>query len=109
MGGKSQDQTLKLAAVRFRQNGNDFWPGPLSTGGTAEVTAQTCLDYDKFAVTLREDAVRHRIYWDMVSEGASSEEIAEIFPDGYAMPSYFNLFPAHGNTAAGQDYYLAEV
>jgi hypothetical protein len=106
MGGKSQDQTLKLAAVRFRQNGNDFWPGPLSTGGTAEVTAQTCLDYDKFAVTLREDAVRHRIYWDMVTEGASAEEIAEIFPDGYAMPSYFNSFPAHGNTAAGQDYYL---
>ena len=30
MGGKSLDQTLKLAAVKFRGEGNDYWPGPLS-------------------------------------------------------------------------------
>ena len=106
MGGKSQDQTLKLAAVRFRTEGNDFWTGPLTNDGTAEVTAQTCIDYDKFAVTLREDAIRHRTYWDLVTAGAPAEAIAEIFPDGYAMPSYFTSFPAHGNTGAGQDFYL---
>ncbi|MFM7104484.1 MAG: hypothetical protein ACKOW8_03110, partial [Flavobacteriales bacterium] len=40
MGGKSQDQTLKLAAVTFRANGNDFWTGPLTNDGTAEVTSE---------------------------------------------------------------------
>ena len=33
--GISPDQQLKLAAVRYRTNGNDFWPGPLSNDGTA--------------------------------------------------------------------------
>ena len=107
MGGKSQDQTLKLAAVTFRNNGNDFWTGPLTNDGTAEVTAETCLEYDRFTVTLREDAIRHRTYWDLVASGAPAEQIAQIFPEGYQMPSYFLSYPAHGNTAAGQDFYLA--
>jgi len=107
MGGKSQDQTLKLAAVTFRANGNDFWTGPLTTDGTAEVTSETCQQYDKFTVTLRDDAIKHRTYWDLVSAGASSEAIAQIFPDGYIMPSYFTSYPAHGNTGIGQDFYLA--
>src|ERR1700754_205314 len=31
MGGTDINGQLKLAAVTFRQDGNDFWPGPLST------------------------------------------------------------------------------
>ena len=30
LGGISPDQQLKLAAVKYRWSGNDFWPGPLS-------------------------------------------------------------------------------
>ena len=37
IGGISPDQQLKLAAVRYRRDGNDFWPGPLSNDGAAEV------------------------------------------------------------------------
>lgn len=105
LGGKSQDQTLKLAAVRFRQDGNDYWPGPL-TQLTGEVTSQTCLDYDFFFVSLRQDAEKHYQYWDMVTSGASQEEIDAAFPDGYAMPSYFATYPAHGNASLNQDFYL---
>ena len=31
----------------------------------------------------------------------------EEFPDGYAIPSYFYDYPAHGNTALNQDFYLS--
>ena len=41
IGGISPDQQLKLAAVRYRRDGNDFWPGPLSNDGAAEVDATT--------------------------------------------------------------------
>jgi hypothetical protein len=107
MGGRSLDQTLKLAAVKFRAAGNDYWTGPLTNDGTAEVTAETCIEYDKFSVSLKEDAVRHNTYWELVISGATADQIAEVFPDGYTMPSYFLTYPAHGNTAAGQDFYLA--
>ncbi|MFN0031936.1 MAG: T9SS type A sorting domain-containing protein [Flavobacteriales bacterium] len=107
LGGLSPDQQLKLAAVTFRGTGNDFWPGPLTNDGTAEVTESTCEAYDQFYVSLRQDAQRHRQYYDLVTSGASAEAIALIFPDGYTIPTYFFNYPAHGNTAAGQDYYLA--
>ncbi len=106
MGGMSPDQTLKLAAVRFRQ-GNDFWPGPLTNDGTAEVSAATCVEYDKFMVTLRQDSERHRLWFDMQANGSTQEQIDAVFPDGYSRPAYFDTYMAHGNTALLQDYYLA--
>ena len=35
MGGKDQNGNLHLAAERYRQNGTDFWSGPLSVDGLA--------------------------------------------------------------------------
>lgn len=107
LGGLSPDQQLKLAAVTFRGDGNDFWPGPLTNDGTAEVTESTCEQYDNFQVCLRQDSQRHRQYFDLLASGASQAEIDEIFPDGYTIPGYFFTYIATGNTAAGQDYYLA--
>lgn len=106
LGGKSLDETLKLAAVKFRGDGNDYWPGPL-TRETGEVSPQTCKDYDKFYVSLRQDTEKHHQYHSMVQAGASAEEFEEIFPDGYTMPSYFLTWPAHGNVTENQDFYLS--
>lgn len=106
MGGLSTDQTLRLAAIRFRQ-GNDYWPGPLTTDGTAEVDAATCVQYDNFAVTLRQDAQTHRLYHDMINAGATPEEMEAVGLGTYSTPGYFYSYPAHGNTALLQDYYLA--
>ncbi|MDA0904069.1 MAG: T9SS C-terminal target domain-containing protein, partial [Bacteroidetes bacterium] len=103
LGGISPDQQLKLAAVRYRNTGNDFWPGPLTNDGTAEVDPQTCNEYDRFAVSYRADAQRHRQYWESVASGTVDAD----FPDGYAMPDYFRDYPAHGNPGLNQDYYLA--
>ena len=101
MGGISPDQQLKLAALTFR-SGNDFWTGPLTNDGGAEVDEVTCQQYDRFFVSTRADAQLHRAYHDALAAGTVEEE----FPDGYVQPSYFNDFPAHGNTAISQDYYL---
>ncbi|MFA6261548.1 MAG: hypothetical protein WC760_08780 [Bacteroidia bacterium] len=43
---------LRIAAQTYRQNGNDYYPGPL-TVGTASIDAATCETYDKiYKVTL---------------------------------------------------------
>lgn len=103
LGGISPDQQLKLAAVKYRNSGNDFWPGPLTNDGTAEVSAETCQEYDQFIISYRSDAMLHRQYHEAVDAGT----VAEQFPNGYVTPSYFFDYPAHGNTALNQDYYLA--
>jgi hypothetical protein len=104
MGGISPDQQLKLAALRFRQ-GNDFWTGPLTNDGTAEVVATTCSDYDNFFISTRADAERHRQYFDCINNPDC--DLESEFPNGYSIPSYFFDYPAHGNTALNQDYYLS--
>ena len=103
MGGISPDQQLKLAALTFRNRGNDYWTGPLTIDGSAEIDASTCQQYDNFFVSTRSDAQLHRSYFDALQTGTADEE----FPDGYAIPSYFFDYPAHGNTALNQDFYLA--
>ena len=47
MGGVDVNNQLKVAAIRYRQVGYDFWPGPLNTT-TAEIDPTTCSDFDKF-------------------------------------------------------------
>jgi hypothetical protein len=105
LGGLSPDQQLKLAAITFRANGNDFWTGPLTNDGTADIDELTCDEYDKFFVSERGDTQLHRSYHDCINDPDCSLE--EEFPDGYIMPSYFEEYPAHGNTALLQDFYLA--
>ena len=104
MGGISPDQQLKLAALRFR-NGNDFWTGPLTNDGSAEVDATTCDIYDNFFISTRADAERHRQYFDCTADPEC--DLEEQFPNGYSIPSYFFDYPAHGNTALNQDFYLS--
>ena len=80
MGGISPDQQLKLAALTFR-SGNDYWPGPLTTDGAAEVDKNTCNDYDDFFVSTRSDAQRHRQWHDAMAEGTAEED----FPEGLSL------------------------
>ena len=104
IGGVSPDQQLKIAATMHRRNGkNDFWPGPLTTDGAAEVSDKVCSDYDRFFISERVDAQRHRQWFDAQAEGTAEED----FPEGYSMPTYFREYPAHGDDGIGQDYYLA--
>ena len=54
IGGIDINNNLKLAAYRYGQgptNGtaqtkNDFWPGPLTTDGTAAIDQATCAQYE---------------------------------------------------------------
>ena len=45
VGGIDNQGQLKVAASTYRQNGNDYYPGPLDAFGN--ITEQTCTDFDK--------------------------------------------------------------
>jgi hypothetical protein len=105
MGGYSSDGQLKLAAITFRGSGNDYWPGPLSNDGFAEVDEATCNAYDRFFPTTRAESESHRQYFECLNDPTC--EIDSEFPNGYSTPSVFFDYPAMGNTALNQDFYLA--
>ncbi len=105
MGGVSPDGQLKLAAVLYRADGNDFWPGPLTNTGDASVTPEVCNAYDKFWHTSRAQVETHIQYHNCVQDPECDEAI--LFPNGYSTPAAFIDWPALGDVAAGQDLYLA--
>ena len=46
IGGVDAGGQLKVAAMTYRQSGNDFWPGPLDVA-TASITSEECTAWDK--------------------------------------------------------------
>ena len=89
IGGLDSNGQLKLAAVRFRQVGEDYWTGPLKLVG-AGTTKDMCIKFDKhFKITRAE----------------VDEHINSYNTSGYVMPASIANWPAHGD--ALYSYYLA--
>lgn len=103
MGGVDVNNQLKVAALRFRQVGNDFWPGPLTTDGAASITPDVCAKYDRFFKITRAE-VDEFVGWFSLS--SDPELQAQLYP-GYNIPQSILNWPAHGDITLGQDYYLA--
>jgi len=104
IGGIDINNNLKLAAYRYGQGPstatahtkNDFWPGPLTIDGTAAIEADVCARYDHLYPISRVEVQEFLAWW------ASKDE----YPD-YQIPRSILEWPAHGDRAKGQAYYLA--
>lgn len=99
IGGLDINNQLKLAAIRYRQVGNDYWPGPLTTDGTASVDQETCAKYDQHYLITRLEVDQFLQWWNSTNK-------SEEFP-GYSIPKSILEWPAHGDVAKDQSYYLA--
>lgn len=95
IGGIDAGGQLKVAAMTYRQTGNDFWPGPLNTS-TVDIEAQVCNDWDKHFIMER----------SVVQEFVNAKNSPDDYP-GYVTPQSIYDWPAHGDLAYGQDNYLA--
>lgn len=96
IAGMDVNNQLKCSAIRFRQNGNDFWTGPLTIDGTASIDAQTCMMYDKMYPITREE----------VDEFLANVDENGIPNPDYTIPANIKNWPAHGKVA-GISHYLA--
>jgi hypothetical protein len=100
IGGLDINNQLKLAALRYRQVGQDYWTGPLSIDGTASIDEETCNSWDKFFVIKRADVDEYLQHTD--------PETGMFIPSAdYQIPEYFYEYPAHGDIAKGESFYLA--
>ena len=96
IGGLDANGQLKLAAQRFRQVGYDFTTGPLTIDGTASTSNDVCAKYDKIHYVTRAEVDDFLAWFDDKA----------AYPD-YLPPSSITDYPAHGEIAKGQSYYLA--
>ncbi len=95
LGGLDVNGQLKGAFQRYRADGNDYWPGPLTDDGTASVSAEVCDEYDK----------HYNIYRSQVNEFLIKYNNPE-YPE-YTVPQVIKEWPAHGDVSKNQNYYLA--
>jgi hypothetical protein len=100
IGGLDINNQLKLAGLRYRQVGQDYWTGPLTIDGTASIDEETCNAWDKFFIIKRADV-------DEYIKHTNPETGAFIPSPDYQIPEYFYEYPAHGDISKGQSFYLA--
>lgn len=91
LGGLDEQDSLHLMAERFRQIGNDSWPGPLSVTD-ASVDNETTKKWNRTFKVRREDIV---------------EFLANYQDPQYQYPKSIREWPAHGDTLKGQAWNLA--
>lgn len=96
IGGLDDNGNLKVAAQRYRGEGVDFWTGPLSMNGTDSVDAATCNAYDRIWV----------LYKAEVENFLTAFKLDPTLSH-YEVPQYIKDYPAHGDPAKNQSYYLA--
>jgi hypothetical protein len=90
LGGLDVGGQLKVAAMTYRQNGIDFWPGPLDVN-TASADPDECAKYDNLFEINRAEV---------------DAFVASGFNTSLATPN-INSWPGNGNTSLNQDIFLA--
>lgn len=106
VGGYDATGTLKVAAQTYRQDGNDYWPGPLAEDNTIEGT--TCTEWDRFWKINRADlsAFNEIVKRGGTPQGAQYDAIMQWPAAGNSLAkgtSGAPLFPISGNPI-GRDY-----
>ena len=107
VGGTDVNNQLRVCAVRYRTNGVDYYTGPLITSGAqqASVTEDVCLQYDKHFRVKKSDVAQYRTYINAVLDNDQTLLSSDF--QNYSIPDIIHNWPAHGNAAAGYDYFLA--
>ncbi len=109
VGGYDAGGQLKEAAQTYRQSGNDYWPGPLSSSATTD--AGTCLTWDKFWKINRSD-VQAYYNWGGPGNGVGANPVSSTAmdvinswpaygPEGQALAPYYDY---NGNGIYDPDY-----
>ena len=101
IGGTDVNDQLRIAALRFGSEGDDYWPGPLDLK-TASVDLPVCNEFDHHWIITKTEVQSFMSMFNYDENGAVPNET--FSPD--AVSATIKNWPASG-TAAGQSPYLA--
>ncbi len=100
IGGTDVNDQLRIAALRFGQDGDDYWPGPLELT-TAAVDLPVCNQYDKHYIITKTEVLDFMSMFDYDENGATPNE--SFAPE--AISATIKNWPAMGGE--NQSPYLA--
>ncbi|MGX8712963.1 MAG: hypothetical protein ACSW8I_04670 [bacterium] len=64
IGGEDVNEQLRIAALRFGSDGDDYWPGPLKINGTASIDLPTCNYYDHHYIISKAEVLAFMEHFD---------------------------------------------
>ena len=100
-GGTDANDQLRVAALRFGQDGDDFWPGPLTVDKNASVDKSVCEKWDKhFSITKAEVE-----YFVAGIEKDAAGNVISV--DASRATEAIKTWPAHGDVSKNQSKFLA--
>lgn len=100
IGGQDANLQLRVAALRFGQEGDDFWPGPLTVDANASVDKSVCEQWDKhFKITKAE--VEYFV------DGFEYQGETFIGVDASRATEAIKTWPAHGDVSKNQSKFMA--
>lgn len=107
LGGTDVNNQLKLAALRYL-NGRDYWTGPLTDDGTANIIPEECAKYDRHFKITRDQVAQFDAWYraGLYDQENGTNTQATNFPN-YSVPESILEWPAHGDVTKFQNYYLA--
>ncbi|MCC7302210.1 MAG: T9SS C-terminal target domain-containing protein [Bacteroidia bacterium] len=91
IGGIDAGGQLKVAAMTYRQSGNDYWPGPLDTVSVS-IDQSRCDYYDKHYRVNRKEV---------------EDFYASFLAGSPQVPTSMIQWPGNGNSAYNESHYLA--
>ena len=101
IGGTDVNDQLRIAALRFGSEGDDYWPGPLELK-SASVDLPVCNAFDKHYIINKTDVQAFMSMFDYDENGATPNET--YAPE--AISATIKNWPAHGINS-NQSPYLA--
>lgn len=103
IGGQDENLQLRVAALRFGSEGEDFWPGPLTVDGKASINKSVCDEWDKlYRITKAE--VKNFI--SSFQTDAEGKPIPGTY-DPATLTDAIKNWPGNGNTSKNQSRFLA--
>ena len=94
---------LKCAAQRYRDYGNDFWPGPLDQSGN--IDQATCSQYDRFFNVYGSDIAAAQTAFQLKG---SATTLADIPKDVLAWPAIGNQYLATDPSLIGNTFNITD-
>ncbi len=101
IGGTDVNDQLRIAALRFGSEGDDYWPGPLTVDNKADITLDVCNKYDKHFKITQAEVQAFMAMFDYTPNGA----VQNANYDDAAISQSIKDWPAHGE--GNQSHYLA--
>ncbi|MBP5540422.1 MAG: hypothetical protein J6X88_02120 [Bacteroidales bacterium] len=102
IGGTDVNDQLRIAALRFGSEGDDYWPGPLKINGTASIDLPVCNYYDKHYIITKAEVLAFMDHFDY-----SGSTVTQKSDPGEDLTEVILNWPAKGDGGDDLTSYLA--